>query len=95
MRCEYKGFWMRFKRKKKEWRSWQKESISSAKPRNVLGLIPQRLQMWNHPERYDDTIAYITLTASTVVDIIRTAKNQSEYYVRISEGCSEEIWIVE
>ena len=51
--------------------------------------------MWNHPERYDDSAAYITLTASTAVGIIMGAKNQSEYYVRISEGCSEEIWIVE
>jgi len=55
------------------------DSLFTQEAQKYFGSYIQRLQMWNHPERYDDTVVYITLTASTVVDIIRTAKNQSEY----------------
>lgn len=59
------------------------KALDSLFPQGVqtcFGSYIQRLQMWNHPERYDDTVVYITLTASIVVDIIRAVKNQSEYY---------------
>lgn len=55
--------------------------------------------MWNHPERHDGTAGYITLTDSTIVEIlaglIRAAKNQSEYYASFSEGRNKEMGIVE
>lgn len=52
---------------------------------------PLRKKWWHHWPHHPDWFTFVEILAG----LIKAAPNQSEYYVKISRGCPEEMKIVE
>lgn len=92
---------------KREWRSGRRNLYSQQSSefavytgtQECLGLAPERLTNVKNPRKawwhyWPHLPGWVTVV-EIIAGFIRAARNQSEYYSRVSEGCTEEMKTVE